>query len=61
MTKHTITLKPFCSPMRAVAAEGARIGLANCNICGATLLIDPDEPGMIDLHRNWHLSHGEKI
>lgn len=41
--------------IRALEAEGARIGLVTCLQCGATVTIDPsDEQSMIGLHDAWH-------
>jgi hypothetical protein len=40
---------------RAWPAEGARVGLETCAICGAALLIDPaHKVDVIELHRLWH-------
>lgn len=39
----------------AVQAEGARIGLASCPLCGCALFIDPDS--RVDIyakHLAWH-------
>lgn len=46
-------------PPRPWAAEGARVALVTCSLCGAALLLDPaDEregrPSPLDLHREFH-------
>lgn len=39
----------------AIAAEGARVGLASCQICGATVLLDErDDRNMMIAHTLWH-------
>jgi hypothetical protein len=41
--------------VRAVAAEGARIGLLSCHICGAAIVVDPsDDVDRPQLHMDWH-------
>jgi transcription elongation factor Elf1 len=43
------------SDATVVAAEGARIGIVTCMICGAAILIDPrDERSAVALHSEWH-------
>lgn len=43
------------SGVRAIQAEGARIGLVTCKTCGASLLLDPaDDFNVFDLHNTWH-------
>lgn len=42
-------------PCTAIAAEGARIGLATCKICGAAVMIDPrDQVNRARQHAEWH-------
>ena len=42
-------------PAVALAAEGARIGLASCRVCGAVILLDPrDSIDQTRLHVEWH-------
>jgi hypothetical protein len=41
--------------MRAVPADGARVGIVSCLECGAALLIDPaDSDNVVALHRDFH-------
>lgn len=41
--------------VRAVAAEGARVGFMPCLICGAAILVDPDDDtNRVEQHRAWH-------
>jgi hypothetical protein len=55
---------PAPSPItsaRAWEAEGARVALASCVICGAALLLDPgDTVGVVEVHVSWHLARGER-
>ena len=55
---------PAPSPItayRAVPAEGARIGLVSCRICGAALVLDPgDTESVVERHVAWHLDRGER-
>ena len=45
----------YFEPATALAAEGARIGIANCKICGAAVLLDPrSEINYARLHVEWH-------
>jgi len=46
----------YFDPCTAVQAEGARIGLATCNICGATVMLDPrdDKINRARQHIEWH-------
>jgi hypothetical protein len=45
---------PFTA-YRPFAAEGARVGLMTCTICGAAVLIDPhDSIDPAQLHEDWH-------
>jgi hypothetical protein len=40
---------------RMVGAEGARVGLITCLLCGATILLDPDDSiSALQLHTEWH-------
>jgi hypothetical protein len=42
---------------RAVAAEGARVALTTCRLCGAAILLDPaDDFDPVQHHRDWHES-----
>lgn len=44
----------YTSP-RAIQAEGARIGLVTCGLCGAVVLLDPDEEvSALQQHTQWH-------
>ena len=41
--------------VRAVPAEGARIGIGSCPLCGCALLIDPDNTvDVYQKHLDWH-------
>lgn len=46
--------------VRAMQAEGARIGLTSCALCGTALLIDPHERfDVFEAHRRWHFDRQE--
>ncbi len=46
---------PGFSAVRAVRAEGARVGFASCLLCGAAILLDPaSERNRLDQHAAWH-------
>jgi hypothetical protein len=46
----------YFEPATAVDAEGARIGLATCKLCGASVTIDPrDTVNYLRLHHRWHV------
>lgn len=55
---------PSASPItsaRAWTAEGARVALVSCTVCGAALLLDPDDRiGVVEVHVAWHLARGER-
>ena len=41
--------------LRAVPAEGARVGIVSCLVCGAALTLDPEDTVDVrQLHREWH-------
>ena len=41
--------------MTAVPAEGARVGIATCRICGAAVMFDSRETeNSLALHEAWH-------
>lgn len=43
--------------VRAWSAEGARVGIATCTLCGASVLIDPsDTASAMEVHAKWHFS-----
>ena len=49
------------TPATVFDAEGARCWLANCRLCGASILLDPrDSINMPRLHADWHISKGEQ-
>jgi len=56
--------RPAPSPItsaRAWTAEGARVALASCVMCGAALLLDPGNTlDVVDVHVAWHLARGER-
>jgi hypothetical protein len=42
---------------RALAAEGARVGLVTCKTCGSALVIDmADDFNVLETHAEWHRS-----
>jgi len=42
-------------PATVLLAEGARVALLTCRICGAVVLADPrDTEDRPELHRAWH-------
>jgi hypothetical protein len=41
-------------PPRAIQAEGARIGITECPLCGAAILLDPFGQGSLAIHQEWH-------
>lgn len=45
----------FFTGIRAVPAEGARIGFATCTLCGAAVLLDDDDFNVIERHIEWHV------
>jgi len=46
----------------AIMAEGARVGLTTCRVCGAALLLDPREDvSPLDVHYLWHRSNGDAL
>lgn len=47
----------YFEPATAVSAEGSRIGLTNCKICGAAILLDPRSTLDFALkHIEWHMA-----
>lgn len=42
------------TPYRAVSAEGARIALLTCRLCGAVVMLDPQDDSATALHERWH-------
>lgn len=43
------------SGVRAIQAEGARVGIVTCKACGAALLLDPaDAFDVFAMHNAWH-------
>jgi len=46
---------PGYTPAREWTAEGARVGLVTCEMCGAAVLLDPgDKISATDRHTTWH-------
>jgi transcription elongation factor Elf1 len=46
----------------AIAAEGARVGVVSCRLCGAALLLDPREGwDNIGAHKAWHDAHEQRV
>lgn len=64
--KHEISVQvshrlPHDAPT-VVSAEGMRVGLTTCRVCGAALLLDPREDvSPLDVHYIWHRSKGEVL
>lgn len=60
--KHDLYDKYF-EPATAVEAEGARIGIATCKLCGAAIMLDPrDSENRAKQHAQWHIdSIGEQM
>ena len=51
----------FSGGLTAIAAEGARIGLATCRACGAAIMVDPrDDVDAMELHTRWHRETSER-
>lgn len=49
-------IKDSFTKYRPVVAEGARIGVYSCLICGSAVVLDPgDRTDMGRLHYQWHL------
>lgn len=45
----------------AVQAEGARVAIATCRVCGAAVLLDPrDAQSPAELHAKWHQDQHEE-
>jgi ferredoxin-like protein FixX len=43
----------------ALAAEGARVGVATCLECGTAILLDPrNETDYLQIHISWHAAGG---
>ena len=60
MEKHENFDKWF-SPATAIQAEGARVGLTTCKLCGACVMLDPrEEVNAARLHGEWHESQGHE-
>ena len=54
MSKHENFDKYF-DPCTVIVAEGARIGISSCSICGAAVMADPrDEVNRFRMHIEWH-------
>jgi len=52
--KHEMYDQNF-EPATALDAEGARVGLATCKRCGASVTIDPrDTVNYLRRHHEWH-------
>jgi hypothetical protein len=48
---------PVLAGARAWPAEGARVAIQTCALCGASLLIDPaHKVDVVELHRLWHIA-----
>jgi hypothetical protein len=51
----------YFTPYTSILAEGGKIGVMSCLVCGAAVMIDPSDkgtdPGII--HYRWHRSRGE--
>jgi hypothetical protein len=53
---------PAYSEATAIAAEGARVGIVTCLVCGAAILLDPrgTGPDLITRHSEWHRGAGDE-
>ena len=48
------------TPYRAFDAEGARLGLCSCMLCGAAIVIDSSDGITADqVHEQWHRARGD--
>ena len=53
---------PTYSKYRAIMAEGARIGIYTCHLCGSTINYDPDdEISAIEIHDRWHFDLYQRL
>lgn len=56
-----INLTPYWTNATAFEAEGARVGLVTCLMCGAAVLLDPrDDKDPVALHTLWHRERGDR-
>jgi hypothetical protein len=56
LTKHS-NYDRYFEPATILEAEGARIALVNCKICGAAIMLDPRDDGKVNyarVHGEWH-------
>jgi hypothetical protein len=47
----------YFEPATILVAEGARIALMNCKVCGAAVMLDPRDDGKVNyarVHGEWH-------
>ena len=59
MTRRQAELILF-TPYRAFSAEGARLGLCSCRLCGAAIVIDITDGVTADqVHLEWHRKRGD--
>jgi hypothetical protein len=50
------------TPCTAVSAEGARVALFTCEVCGATVMHDSrDEENRLEQHLAWHEALSDSI
>lgn len=57
-----VSLAPMFTPARAIPAEGARVGIVTCRVCGCALLLDPDDyDDVLMHHRFYHSRRGEDV
>lgn len=48
-------VEPRVSAFTSIEAEGARVGVTSCRVCGAAILLDPrDDFDNIAIHLAWH-------
>lgn len=52
----------YFEPVTTLQAEGGRIGLATCKVCGAVVLLDPrDTKSYHSVHVAWHRALDAKM
>lgn len=53
MTEQERMLDLRWTPATAWEAEGARVGIVSCSLCGAAVLLERDNNNL-DVHEAWH-------
>ena len=50
----------YYTPATAFNAEGARVGVVTCKICGASIFLDErEEVNPLQIHIDWHWTRHE--